>query len=109
MSDESYTYDSQSLTSSIYDYEYENGRRYHAWRAGSYPLPNDEKELDRIDLKHHIMRLLCDGHLHIAPLRNPSRILDLGTGTGIWAIEIGEQYPDAEVRGIDISHVQPKW
>lgn len=32
-----------------------------------------------------------DGKLHNAPLKNPQRILDLGTGTGIWAIEMGEQ------------------
>jgi len=35
-------FDSSSLTSSILEYEYENGRRYHAYKAGSYPLPNDE-------------------------------------------------------------------
>ena len=107
--DDILTYDSRSITSSIYDYEYENGRRYHSYKAGSYPLPNDEKELDRIDLKHHIMLLLCDGHLHVAPLHKPRRVLDVGTGTGIWAIEMGEQYPDAEIHGIDLSPVQPIW
>lgn len=34
--------DSASLTASVLDYEFENGRRYHAYKAGSYPLPNDE-------------------------------------------------------------------
>lgn len=29
------------------------------------------------------------GKLHFAPLKNPKRILDLGTGTGIWAIDAG--------------------
>jgi hypothetical protein len=30
------------------------------------------------------------GQLHMAPIPpNPHRILDLGTGTGIWAIEMG--------------------
>ena len=68
-----------------------------------------QKELDRIDLKHHVMMLLCNGYLHLAPLVNPKRILDIGTGTGIWAIEMGEQYPEAEVKGIDLSPVQPAW
>ena len=36
------TYDSKSVTSSVIEYEYENGRRYHGYKAGSYPLPNDE-------------------------------------------------------------------
>ncbi|KAG8531007.1 uncharacterized protein KY384_004364 [Bacidia gigantensis] len=108
-SDDLSNYDTTSITASIVDYEYENGRRYHSYRAGSYPLPNDEQELDRIDLKHHIMRLLCSGHLYIAPLDSPKRILDLGTGTGIWPIEMGEQHPGSEVHGVDLSPVQPNW
>jgi hypothetical protein len=35
---------SVTLSSSIYDYRYENGRRYHAYRDGRYFLPNDEVE-----------------------------------------------------------------
>jgi ubiquinone/menaquinone biosynthesis C-methylase UbiE len=30
------------------------------------------------------------GELFQAPVKNPQRILDLGTGTGIWAIDIAE-------------------
>jgi hypothetical protein len=36
-----------SLSSTIYAYEYENGRRYHAYKAGTYALPNDETEQER--------------------------------------------------------------
>lgn len=39
-----------SVTSSILNYTYENGRRYHAFREGEYILPNDETEQDRLDL-----------------------------------------------------------
>ena len=39
----------------------------------------------------------------------PQRIIDLGTGTGAWAIDIGDQYPSAEVIGIDLSPIQPVW
>ena len=55
------------------------------------------------------MLLLCSGYLHLAPLRDPRRILDVGTGTGIWAIEMAEQYPEAAISGIDLSPVQPSW
>ncbi|KAH7241149.1 S-adenosyl-L-methionine-dependent methyltransferase, partial [Fusarium redolens] len=35
------------------------------------------------------------------------KILDIGTGTGIWAIDMADEYPSAEVVGTDISAVQP--
>ena len=75
--------------------------------AGSYPLPNDEAELERIDIKHHVMLMLCHGRLHLAPLDQPQTILDIGTGTGIWALEMAEQYPNTRVIGTDLSPVQP--
>ncbi|KPM38056.1 hypothetical protein AK830_g8526 [Neonectria ditissima] len=80
-----------TLKSSIYNYRYENGRRYHAFREGTYLVPNDDEEQHRMDLVHHIYSLLLDGKLHLAPIgESPHRVLDLGTGTGIWAIDFAE-------------------
>ncbi|KAF8536850.1 TAM domain methyltransferase, partial [Trichophaea hybrida] len=99
-----------SLTNSVLNYVYENGRRYHAYREGTYVLPNDESEQDRLDLVHHIMLMLLSGKLLVAPIiENPHRILDLGTGTGIWAIDCADEYPSAEVIGNDLSPIQPHW
>jgi len=33
----------------------------------------------------------------------------LGTGTGIWAIDFCDIYPDASVLGIDLSPIQTNW
>ena len=44
-----------SVSPSIYDFEYEHGRRYHAYRAGRYPLPNDQLEQQREDIEHAVM------------------------------------------------------
>ncbi len=55
-----------------------------------YLFPNDEQENNRLDIFHHICLLLLGGKLHLAPIQHPQRILDVGTGTGIWAIEIGK-------------------
>ncbi|KAM0267816.1 hypothetical protein ACHAQH_010080, partial [Verticillium albo-atrum] len=98
-----------SVSCSAFDYEYENGRRYHGYRAGQYLLPNDDKEQDRLDLTHHVFSLSLHGELCVTRLENPQRILDLGTGTGIWAIDAGDQFPSAEVIGTDLSPIQPAW
>jgi hypothetical protein len=79
---------SSSLASSVRNYMFENGRRYHRFRQGAYNFPNDETEQDREDMKHAMVVNLCGGQLHFAPIgENPQNILDMGTGTGIWAIE----------------------
>ncbi|KAF5541744.1 hypothetical protein FPHYL_11732 [Fusarium phyllophilum] len=101
---------STSISSSILEHSYQNGRRYHRYRHGRYPLPNDEAEQNREDMLHTMMLEATDGRLFYAPVgENPQRIADLGTGTGIWAIEIGEKYPSAEVLGLDLSPIQPTW
>lgn len=87
---ESDTYSSASTSaeSSVRDYIFENGRRYHRFREGAYNFPNDDEEQEREDMKHAMMSILCSQRLHFAPIRQmPQEILDLGTGTGIWAIE----------------------
>ncbi|KAL6362175.1 hypothetical protein LRP88_04252 [Fusarium phalaenopsidis] len=57
--------------------------------------PNDDEEQDRMDLAHHIYRLLIGGKLHLAPIGDsPQRVLDLGTGTGIWAMDFAETPPN---------------
>jgi len=84
---------STSLSSSVRDYTFENGRRYHKFREGTYNFPNDDSEQDREDMKHAMMVNLCQ-RLHFAPFEEGKpegggglNILDIGTGTGIWAIE----------------------
>ena len=42
--------------------------------------------------------------LYLAPITtNPKRILDIGTGIGLWATDMGDKFPDAKVIGIDLS------
>ncbi|KAI9787829.1 MAG: hypothetical protein M1816_007396 [Peltula sp. TS41687] len=71
--------------------------------------PNDEREQDRLDLLHHLQLLILDGKLYLAPISNPGRVLDVGTGTGIWAIDFADDHKSAEVIGIDLSPIQPLW
>ena len=92
----------------------ENGRLFHGFRKGIYMYPCDEvpmrhqkvtalrdwltassrqQEKDRMDIFHKLFLVSRKGALHKVPLmpnHGPPRILDLGTGTGIWAIDMAE-------------------
>lgn len=52
-----------------------------------------QQEKDRLDIFHKLFLVARKDELHRAPFvpnHSPPRILDLGTGTGIWAIEMAE-------------------
>lgn len=100
-----------SVGSSVFSFTYENGRRYHSDRfsKAEYYMPNDEKEQDRLDLYHHIFLTMNKGKLYNAPLDHPQKVLDIGTGTGIWAIDFADEHPEAEIIATDISPIQPSW
>ncbi|EGY23786.1 uncharacterized protein VDAG_05224 [Verticillium dahliae VdLs.17] len=67
-----------SLWLSILNFEKENGRTYYAFNRGKYLYPNDE---------------ILEGRLALCPANASStRVLDAGTGTGVWAID----YDDLE-------------
>ena len=51
---------------------------------------------------------MLDGARHLAPLDEdlPLRVIDIGTGTGQWAIEMGDRYPNFDIQGTDLSPIQ---
>lgn len=80
-------------------------------------------------MKHAMVKMLC-GQLYFAPIGDsPQNILDVGTGTGIWAIEstftaipnrassiyytnryaVGDLFDSASILGVDLSPIQPEW
>ncbi|TPX09507.1 uncharacterized protein E0L32_009250 [Thyridium curvatum] len=109
---------SSSLAESVQNYPMEHGRRYHAYRSGRYSRPNDEVssksyavlEMDRLLLLHEIMTKITGG-LYQAPIEKEKvhNILDIGTGTGIWAITVAEEFENATVIGNDLSANMPNF
>ncbi|WQF77948.1 Putative S-adenosyl-L-methionine-dependent methyltransferase superfamily [Colletotrichum destructivum] len=85
---------SSQIEDSMLVYRFEYGRTYN-----------------RLDLQHHICLLTLGGSLDLAPPCQSSdevgRVLDIGTGTGVWAMQFGDDHPEAKVIGVDLSAVQP--
>ncbi|RAL65891.1 hypothetical protein DID88_005554 [Monilinia fructigena] len=98
---------SKSLTSSVVDFPEENGRTYHGYRPGTYHFPNDINEQDRLESQFYMLKYAFSDRNYFAPLSDPHYILDIGTGTGQWAIEMGDSFPKAEVQATDLSPIQP--
>ncbi|KAH8652667.1 S-adenosyl-L-methionine-dependent methyltransferase [Tricladium varicosporioides] len=89
----------QSVRASIYDFVEEHGRTYHNFHSGS-----------ALELQNHIWWLTLESKLHFTPFSSPpQRVLDIGCGTGNWAIEFAHQYPSAHVTGTDLSPIQPDY
>ncbi|EGX93629.1 TAM domain methyltransferase, putative [Cordyceps militaris CM01] len=102
---------SWSLSESIRNFPTEFGRTYHAYKAGSYAFPNDTIEQERLLLQFNAMTRLFGGKLYFAPLsaQNPPRlVLDIATGTGDWAIQMGDEFPQAQIVATDLSPIQPE-
>ncbi|OTA97732.1 hypothetical protein M434DRAFT_391659 [Hypoxylon sp. CO27-5] len=100
-----------SITASILEYRTIKGRTYHSEKHESkYFAPNDEQQMHSQDITHHYLTIMLDDKLFLAPVKDDmEKVLDVGTGTGIWAIDVGDQYPKAEVTGTDLSPTQPLW
>ncbi|KAK4446237.1 S-adenosyl-L-methionine-dependent methyltransferase [Podospora aff. communis PSN243] len=80
----------------------------HDFSDWAYYFPVESSDLEIADMRYGMFSTLC-GRLWLAPLTSPKRIAELGTGTGIWTIDVGDEFPEADVIGIDLNPSQPTW
>jgi len=67
-------------------------------------MPCDQLEQDCLAIQHQIFLHALKGKLTTTKVTAATkRILDLGTGPGYWAVAMAQQYPHAEVVGIDMA------
>ncbi|GKZ58807.1 hypothetical protein AnigIFM49718_004645 [Aspergillus niger] len=83
----------------------QSGRKWRLLKTGS---PFDDQEQDRLDFFHKVfsIALMSEMIVHV-PYPENGRFLDLGCGTGIWAIDIAQRLPSAFVVGVDLAPIQP--
>lgn len=69
-----------------------------------YLLPKDALEDQRLNYQHHVLYKTISNH-YLAPLMPecPQIILDVGSGTGIWAVEMSNVFPQAQIIGVDVA------
>ncbi|RSM01546.1 hypothetical protein CEP52_008473 [Fusarium oligoseptatum] len=85
-----------SLRSSLLQFQQENGRTYHRLSEGN--------------LQDNLYLITLDGKRALNPgAETAKQVLDMGTGTGLWALEFADQHPEAQVSvvGVDLSPIQP--
>ncbi len=58
--------------------------------------------MNRLDFQHYMFRFALRG-AYAAPIGQPNDILDVGCGTGRWALEMANLFPQANVIGADIA------
>ncbi|KAG8825267.1 hypothetical protein FRC17_008766 [Serendipita sp. 399] len=78
----------------------------------AYLLPSDDEEWSRLDKQHSAITIAMGGlypcqedvEAVLSPVDGIERkILDLGCGTGSWAIEMANRFPHCTVLGVDIA------
>lgn len=63
-------------------------------------IPEDELEQDYLDLQHETYLYMSHGKLYSALLKDDVKdVLEIGTGTGILAIDFADDHPSAQVLG----------
>lgn len=90
-----------------------HGRTLNALNT-NYLIPVDDDQVKRSELHHRMIQFVFDGRNYVGPVKEvlqfgqQRKILDLGTGGGFWPIDMADEFPRAEVIGVDLAPIQPR-
>ncbi|KAI1037553.1 hypothetical protein LB505_011442 [Fusarium chuoi] len=106
-----------SLSPDILRYREINGRRYHSEQGDAqYWISNDNQANEALDINHHVLILMYNDKLFIAPLKDDiqefGRCKTLKQSSEPLAYtgrDFADEFPNAKVVGTDISPIQPSW
>lgn len=62
-----------------------------------------QKDLKRLKVQYSVVEDIVGGPIIAKTLAPPTTVLDVGCGTGQWLERVAQEYPDAELYGVDIS------
>jgi ubiquinone/menaquinone biosynthesis C-methylase UbiE len=76
-----------------------------------YAIPPTTEGVSRLEIQHYLMRYLWQSNFESpvgSVLNKPdSRVLDFGCGDGTWCKELSEEYPNAQITGLDSDEFLP--
>ncbi|KAJ2980216.1 hypothetical protein NUW54_g11035 [Trametes sanguinea] len=93
-----------------------DGRLFHSHGSSPYPLPVDADEFHRQNGLNRLLRTLI-GDLSVGPVREllamslgeQRRVVDLGTGTGQWVLDMAHEFPHVRFYGVDIVPIATRY
>ncbi|KAF8346913.1 S-adenosyl-L-methionine-dependent methyltransferase [Amanita rubescens] len=84
------------------------GQRHHSFdnEKAPYPMSYNRDMLETEALDNEFIRFLKDAASFVHFKEEPSRVLDLGCGTGTWIVHAAKEWPSCTFVGFDLVNVQ---
>ncbi|ORE02480.1 S-adenosyl-L-methionine-dependent methyltransferase [Rhizopus microsporus var. microsporus] len=88
-------------------------RVYHNDKTSTYWLPKDDEEQMRLTGQHYAFKSLYGGNvlpsvIDALDFQKGINILDVGCGSGIWVMDMVQEYPNCAYHGCDIDDITYK-
>ncbi|PCH43259.1 S-adenosyl-L-methionine-dependent methyltransferase [Wolfiporia cocos MD-104 SS10] len=91
------------------------GRLFHSHGRSPYPLPVDAAEQHRLNRQHALLHRILGRHIidpvtQVLERRSSGQrcVVDIGTGTGRWVMDMAAQFPQVRFYGLDIVPIQTR-